>query len=573
MSEGVEVLPVDLYPDVRTQLVRLTAERARLTEELNRSETRFRDIIERNADAIVVVDHDGVIRFANRAAAKLFGKAAEDLLERPFGFPMVAGETVELDLLRNGAPVAVEMRVVESEWEGRVACIASLRDVTERKRAEQAARRLIQEQSARSSAEHIARRSRFLAGASTVLTESLNFATTLAALPRLCVSAIADWAIVYNVEDGEVRRLDAAHADPSKVELVCQLRDYVVDAQGIQPVLEVLRSQKPLLLKQITPKWIEDVAHDHGHRELLDSLGLTSLMIVPLVARERVYGAISLASSDPDRPFDEQDLSFAEDLALRAALALDNARLYREAQDANQSKSHFLAVISHDLRTPLNSILGYSELLMMGVPDPLADGSRHQVERIGTSAAHLLYLIDELLAYARLESRAEEIRLAGIDLEQVVQQVSEVVEPLATERGLQFSAGVPEPVTFVTDPDKLRQILLNLVGNAVKYTREGGVRLEARHEHGRIVFVVQDTGVGIAQEHLQNIFEPFWQVDSSHRSRSNGTGLGLSVVKRLVLLLGGQVTVDSVPGTGTAFTVSLPRNPPATTRWRQDGRG
>ncbi len=531
---------------------------ARLTAELHNSEARFRAVIERNADAIVVIGSE-LILFANDAAADLFGQTRETLIGRPFGFPVVAGETVELDLVRHGVVVVVEMRVVESEWEGKDARIASLRDMTERKRAEQSARRLIQEQGARAAAEETAQRFRFLAESSAVLTSSLDFAATLSALPRLFVQTLADWAVVYQLDDGQIKRLDAAHHDPAQHEAITALRNHTVGPDGLQPVLEVLRTRQPMLVKQIPPGWLETNAQDQRHLELLRELRMESLMILPLFARERAYGAIKLVSVDPNHRFSEQDLALAQDIALRAALALDNARLYHEAQDANQSKSHFLAVISHDLRTPLNSILGYSELLMMGIPHPLADASRQHVARVRTSAAHLLYLIDELLAYARLESRNEEIHLADVDIHDVVQQVSEVMQPLAAERNLIFKVKPPESAVLSTDPDKLRQVLLNLVGNAVKYTKQGEVRLQAETHADHVVFRVEDTGVGIAQEHLTHIFDPFWQADVTQRSPANGTGLGLSVVKQLLMLLGGQVSVESVLGEGTTFTVSLPR--------------
>jgi signal transduction histidine kinase len=534
---------------------------ARLTAELRSSEARFRAIIEHNADAIVVIGVEGFILFANNAAARLFGQTREELLGRPFGFPVVAGETVELDLIRHGAGVVVEMRVVESEWEGQIACIASLRDITERKRAEQDARRLIQEQAARAAAEESAGRFRLLAESSAVLTSSLDFASTLSALPRLFVGTLADWAVVYELEDGHLRRLDAAHRDPAKADLIDALRVHPVGPEGLQPVLEVLRSRKPMLVEDVSPDWLGHNAQDPRHLELLRALRIESLMILPLFARDRAYGAIKLVSADTGRRFNKEDLALAQDIASRAALALDNARLYQEAQKANQSKSHFLAVISHDLRTPLNSILGYSELLTMGIPDKLADGSRQHVERVRTSAAHLLYLIDELLAYARLESRNEEVHAADVDVRDIVQQVSEVMQPLAAERNLRFEANLPESTMISTDPDKLRQVLLNLVSNAVKYTKHGEVELQTATEKGRILFRVRDTGVGIAQENLEQIFEPFWQVDVTQRSHANGTGLGLSVVKVLLLLLGGQITVESVLGKGTTFTVSLPRKP------------
>jgi signal transduction histidine kinase len=562
------LLPSGAPAPVQAQLVALAAERARLAgeledrvEELERSRFRFRDVIERNADAIVVVDREGVIRFGNAMAAEMFRSRRDDLPGTAFGFPVVAGETTELDLLHPGQSRVVEMRVVESEWEGETAYIASLRDVTERKQAEEAARRLIREQAARAAAEASARRFRFLAKASALLSLPLEYTETLATLARLCAAEVADWAVIYVVgSDGVVERLEVAHRDPEKAEAVRALRDHPIQPEGPHPVLEVLRTRSPLLVTTIDDARLRSFAQDEPHLELLRRLGVESFMVVPLVARDREIGAIGLISSDPGRLFGEEDLAQANDLAFRAALAIDNARLYREAQEANQAKSDLLAVISHDLRTPLNSIIGHADLLALGIQEDLSDGGLQRVGRIRMAAGHLLYLIDELLSFARIEAGREELRLHDVDAGAVAREVAAVVEPLTAERGLAFDLAVPDqPVALRTDPDRLRQVLLNLVGNAIRYTEAGEVRLELRGTaDGGATFRVRDTGIGIRTEHLGKIFEPFWQVDPGQRAKNGGTGLGLGVVSGLVQLLGGDVEVESEFGRGSTFTVRLP---------------
>ena len=543
------------------ELQRLKQELDRRTSALERSEARFRDVIERNADAIVVVDGDGLVRFTNDMATKLFGGTRAELVGTPFGFPLVAEETTELDLVSDGAPRVAEMRVVQSEWEGRIAYIASLRDVTERKRAEQGARDLIREQAARTAAEVAAHRFRFLSESSAVLASSLDYRTILSALARICVTEVGEWSEVYAVEDdGVVRRLEAAHCEPSKAPLLDELRNVGIPPHGTHPVLEVLRTREPVLAKTVDDELLESTIVDARHREIVAELGMTSFMMMPMVARGRVLGAIAVVSSDPDRRFDEQDLVLAEAIAARAALALDNALLYDEAQRANQTKSDFLAVVSHDLRTPLNAIIGYAELLTMGIPEPVPEGAHERLRRIRTSAKHLLYLLDELLGFARLEAGHEQLHVEEVDVRNIVREMAAVVEPLALAAQLRLELDQPEhPVRIQTDPDKVRQVLVNLAGNAVKYTQRGEVRVALRGETGKHVVVrVSDTGIGIAPEHLDRIFEPFWQVDSSQRSHNRGTGLGLSVVRELVTLLGGDVSVESALGKGSTFTVRIP---------------
>jgi signal transduction histidine kinase len=570
-----EATSVDPAEEGLTGSVGLTAERARLATEvqrlkqeldrrtstLERSEARFRDVIERNADAIVVVDGDGLIRFTNDMATKLFGGTRAELIGSPFGFPLVADETTELDLLSDGAPCVAEMRVVQSEWEGHIAYIASLRDVTERKRAEQGARDLIREQAARTAAEATADRFRFLSESSALLASSLDYRTILSALARVCVTDIADWAEVYAVEDaGVVRRLEAARRERSKAPLLEELRNVLIPPHGTHPVLEVLRTRKPILAKTVTDELLESTIVDARHREIVAELRMTSFMMMPMIARGRVLGAIALMSSDPGRRFDEQDLALAEAIAARAALALDNALLYEEAHRANQTKADFLAVVSHDLRTPLNAIMGYAELLAMGIPEPVPERAGERLQRIRTSAKHLLYLLDELLGFARLEAGHEELHMQEVDVRDIVREMAAVVEPLALAADLRFELDEPtHPVTIRTDPDKVRQVLVNLGGNAVKYTEEGEVRVVLLGEAAKQAIIrVSDSGIGIARDHLDQIFEPFWQVDSSQRSHDNGTGLGLSVVRGLVQLLGGDVSVESIPGKGSTFTVRIP---------------
>lgn len=566
------LLPRTVPAHVQAQILLWAAERARLgatlsgapharTRELEQSRARFRDVIERNADAIVVVDRHGTIRFANSVAAALFRRKREELIGSSFGYPVVAGETTELDLWRNGSPCVVEMRVVESEWEGEHACIASLRDITERRLAEESARRLFREQAARAAAEVAARRFRFLAEASTLLASSLDHRETFAALARMCVDTIADWVVIYTLdEDGHPQRAEATHRDPDRHNTLRQLCDQPIDPHGSHPVLRVIESLTPMLFEEVDDAELHRIAQDGEHLRLLRALGVRSFMIAPLIARGRCLGAISFVAGETAGRFDRYDLEVVQDLALRAALAVDNSRLYREAQDADRAKSDLLAVISHDLNTPLNAIMGHAELLEMGIPEPLGDAALERVARIRESARHLLYLISELLSFARLDAGRERVEPEEIDARTLVQEIGGVLEPLASRRGLHFRVECDDsPLTLRTDPNKLRQILLNLGSNAVRYTEQGEVGIEVRSgEDGTVQIRVCDTGVGIDDGDLPHIFEPFWQVEAHRGSSDAGTGLGLSVVHRLVELLGGSVDVESSPGSGSTFTVSLP---------------
>ncbi len=250
------------------------------------------------------------------------------------------------------------------------------------------------------------------------------------------------------------------------------------------------------------------------------------------------------------------------ELSLRAALARIEA-VNAALVDASDAKSTFLATMSHELRTPLNALIGYSELLLLGIPQELPGPIRPHIERIDLSAKHLLQLIEEILTFARIEAGRERLRYELVELSGVMKEVQAVMDPLAAARGLRFVIDVPaEPIQFVTDPRKLRQILVNLLGNATKFTHRGSITLRARTRGNMVELQVQDTGVGIARDHLERIFEPFWQVDQGKTRAVGGTGLGLAVTRELAALMGGGVEVDSRQGVGTTFTVLLPTTQP-----------
>jgi PAS domain S-box-containing protein len=232
----------------------------------------------------------------------------------------------------------------------------------------------------------------------------------------------------------------------------------------------------------------------------------------------------------------------------------------REAVAASRAKSDFLARMSHELRTPLAAIIGYGELLADGITGPVTDEQKKQLGRIRSSANHLLAIIDEILTLARMEAGKESVDVRDVDVDELLESVVSMAEPLAERKGLRFeNQHQASGLRMQTDPMKLRQVLLNLIANAVKYTDNGTVSLATDASNGVVNFVVNDTGVGVDGQHLEKIFEPFWQVEHTTTRRAGGTGLGLAVTRQFVDLLGGKITVKSELGAGSSFCVSIPR--------------
>lgn len=402
---------------------------------------------------------------------------------------------------------------------------------------------------------------RFLARVGTKLAAATpDYDATLRKVARLAVPTLADWCAVYMADgDGGIRRLEIVHTDAARAPLARELAGIPVRADGLHPAARAMRTGEPALLSEVPDDLLESITPTPRERELLRALGLHSSMGIPLMARGRTLGALTLNSAHPGYRYGARDLRVAEEFARRAALSVDNARLYAEAQEANRAKAHFLATISHELRTPLNAMIGYTDLMEAGIPEPLSDEVLQYVKRVGLSAHHLLQLIEEILAFSRLEAGREEVSSEFVEMAELLGEVRAIIEPLAAAKGLRFRVrSAAEPLRIRTDPRKVRQILLNLLGNAVKFTEAGEIRFCAEREGGSVVFRVEDTGAGIAPGHLERIFEPFWQVEQGNTRTAHGTGLGLSVTRRLADLLGGSIEVESTPGSGTCFTVRLP---------------
>jgi len=410
-------------------------------------------------------------------------------------------------------------------------------------------------------AEEAERHFRFVSDACGELGTSLDPHETLQRFAELVALSWADWCVIDLVqEDGSVVRAATAHRDPELAPMVAELAAFPPTRRSSGPIDRVLRSNRPELIPRVTDGVIRAGMRDERHEAIIRRLDPTSSMVVPLSARDRVLGTISLFKSGNAPAYGDEQMAMAQELAARAALALDNARLYTRAQEANQAKSDFLAVMSHELRTPLSAILGFTDILDEGIPGPVNALQREQLGRVRASGLHLLQLIEEILTFARMEAGREEFRPSPVRLSDVLGQAVDMVAPAAKEKriALRIELAPGGEDGLRTDAGKLRQVLVNLLANAVKFTDEGEVSVRLQRNGEGAVFEIRDTGMGIAEDHLQSIFEPFWQVEEVRTRRAGGTGLGLAVSRRLTDLLGGEISVESRKGEGSTFRLVVP---------------
>jgi signal transduction histidine kinase/PAS domain-containing protein len=302
-----------------------------------------------------------------------------------------------------------------------------------------------------------------------------------------------------------------------------------------------------------------DDAPVHPAVAWLRRMGVEHYAIFPLRAGEERLGMIGLVRGAGGPPFTVEELEILDLLGDQAALAVRNARLYERAQAASEAKSGFLATMSHELRTPLNALEGYSSLLEEGIYGPVTEAQRGALARMRRARAHLVELIDQVLDVARVEAGTKRVQPEPVRLPALVRDVAEALRGAADARGLSLAVEVRDDVpTLRTDPGMVRQILVNLVGNAVKFTQRGGITVRLLSEADSVRLEVADTGEGIAPELQERVFEPFFQVDPSTTRREGGVGLGLALSREFARLLGGDLTVRSAPGEGTTFTLSLP---------------
>jgi signal transduction histidine kinase/CheY-like chemotaxis protein len=425
-------------------------------------------------------------------------------------------------------------------------------------------------QAAKEMAEAAHRRSAFLAEASALLTASLDYEETMRSLARLTVPRVGDYCILYEIDESrEVRQVALAHLDPAREPLLARLGELYRPSLDSEEsfIARAVNRGAPLLLVHPSEEEARSVVDDEELLEIYRRLSPRSVLVLPLAARGQALGALMLATAESGREYGEADVQLGQELATRAAVAMDHARLYREAQRANRAKDQFLATLSHELRTPLAPVLAVVSALES---DPrlreLIGGALAVIRRNVELEARL---IDDLLDLTRISRGKLELHLQPSDLRDALAHALQSCSAEEDASGKWIAVETELAAidhTVCADVPRLTQVFWNLLKNAFKFTPDGGtVRVRTRQEDGGIVVEVSDTGMGIDPDLLPRIFDSFEQGERSITRRFGGLGLGLAISKALVELHKGRITAASHgEGQGSTFTVWLPGAPAGT---------
>jgi PAS domain S-box-containing protein len=528
---------------------------------------QYAAIVAAALDCIVTMNHEGRIVEFNPAAERTFGHARADVLGRAMadviippglrerhrvglahhlatGEAAVIGRRIEITALHaDGHEFPVELTIIRLPGDGPPVFTGFIRDITDRREAE--------------------RRVAFLANAGVILASSLDYETTFGNLVRVSVPEIADWCAAHILEeDGRIRCVALIHRDPAITEAVWpHVRDYHFDPDAADGGPKVIRTGQPILFPDVPDDLLARMATNPEDLRIRRLLGLKSVVAVPITSGGRVLGALAFVMSQSGRRYEARDLPFVEELARRAALAIDSAVLYRDAETANRMKDEFLATLSHELRTPLNAILGWARLLTSCPFD--AAQRAHALRVIERNAKSQDALISDLLDMSRIIRGRLTLERRPVIAPLILQAAVDTVRPSAEAKEIQIDMTVGPAVrtaSLVADPERLQQVFWNVLANAVKFTPRGGrVTVAASVDDDDLIVAISDNGEGIDPLVLPQIFERFRQADSSSRRSHGGLGLGLAIVRQLVELHGGTVTAQSAGrGQGTTFAVRLP---------------
>ncbi len=462
-------------------------------------ETNLRKIILTSPDGIVIVDRDGIVQFANPASESLFGRKAEELLGELFGLPLMKGDLIEVDIVHPGEESGIaEMRVVETEWDGQSAYLALLHDITERQKAK----------------EQIHHRAKEWRTAFDSITEMISI----------------------HDKNFKITKVNKALANAFKIEPkeLIGKTCYEVFHGAKQPCqncphVHSLKTKESATLDLFEPRL--GIHLDVSTSPILDENG-------------EVTSSVHIAKDITERKLAEENLKKANE----------------KLKEYNQLKDEFVSTASHELRTPLSIIMGAIRLVLDEIPGQIVEEQRDVLATAMESVKRLSRIVNSLLTISKIESGRRDLQKTVVNICELIKDTVSNCDSLAQEKGICLDCKVPsKSVDICLDPDKTKEVLINLISNSIKFTTEGGwIKVICTEQDKEVLVSVQDSGVGIAKEDIPKLFDKFTQFDRKAGPGEKGTGLGLAIVKKLVEMHDGQIKVESEVGQGTIFTISLP---------------
>jgi PAS domain S-box-containing protein len=547
-----------------SQITDITA-RKRTEEALRFSEARFSGIIAIASEAIISIDESQRITVFNDGAEKLFGYTRAEAIGAPVDLLIPeryhARHHRDVEIFMSGPSTARSMRSRDGDLVGRrkngeefpveaaisklqidhsITMTVVLHDVTDQRRAQ--------------------REQRFLAEAGKILSSSLDYEQTLTTVGELVVRELANWCVIQLAESKtHPRRIRVVPDDPHLRPIVEEIERLQIDPTLPHATKEVWETRRPVVYAQLQKGDLERFAQNPEHLRLMLAMEPRSLMEVPLLVAGSIVGVLGFVLSRGDRRYTEHDLPLAMALADRAALAIENGRLYFSALQAMRLRDQVLGVVAHDLRNPLTLIQLQTSSLepKPGMPERRDPKPRQVILR---ATERMNRLIQDLLDVSQIEAGQLRIERASVATDLLLEDVAEAERRLATAQTLELELEIETAIPDVLgDHDRISQVLENLIGNAIKFTPAGGkIVVGARPQDHHVLFWIADTGPGITDEALEHIFDPFWQAKKGSR---HGAGLGLPIARGIVEAHGGRIWVESTLGRGTVFYFTLPRAP------------
>jgi len=515
------------------------------------------EIVTISADAIVSVDEDQKIIFFNEGAEKIFGYATNEVVGQPLELLIPArfrdthssqvhdfgdtstrarkmGERKQISGLRkNGEEFPAEAAISHFGQPGKQVYSVVLRDVTQPRRAHEA--------------------QRFLAEAGETLVSSIGADETLRTVARLAVPLLADACVVHSYHDEAFKGVSVAHIDPQRAKTIERKRiEHPIDYGGDHPVARVIQTRAPLILSYVNPANRASLSRSSD----IFAEPPSAAIILPLLAREHLLGVIGFYREKGE--YGEDDLFLTAEIARRAAIALDNARLHEQVKIGVQARDDMIGIVSHDLRNPVNAVkMLTGVMLSRGGADRIAPEMLEYATVIRQAALQMDSLIMDLLDVTRVEAGRLSVDPKSVNAEELLSDALRTLAPVAEGKGLKLKLTSPDDLPRVfADSERISQALSNLVGNAIKFSPAGseiGVRVIVLDSE--VMFSVTDTGQGMTPEQLAHAFDRFWQ---SSRTDRQGAGLGLAITKGIIDAHGGRIWAESAPGTGSTFYFTVP---------------